>query len=248
MDELIRDLSQIQSYAAGLQGLLDTAQAAAPTASTGADGSGMISVHLGSDGLPKFFRVDQNWQRRITPENVGQAVLEAFQAAMGDRLANWSRTLEQQGWRDKADELRLGSTTESAHSTAGQVPAAFRHPEAASNPRPIDAVTEDMIKAFDKVDEIAAAKQRTGIGTGTDRSGKLTLTLSPSALVSCVADVKWVSALSATMLMNALGEGLAAARTDLARQGKQAPASPGLTGLFAEALALLNNPQQVMDS
>jgi hypothetical protein len=155
-DELIRELSQIQSYAAGLQGLLETAQAAAPTASTGTDGSGLISVQLGSDGLPKSFRVEQNWRRRITPENVGQAVLEAFQAAVGDRLANWSRTLEQQGWRDKADELRLGSTTESPHPAAGQVPLAFRRPKPASNPRSIDAVTEDMIKAFDEVDEIAA--------------------------------------------------------------------------------------------
>src|ERR1700743_2260608 len=67
-DDLIRKLSRIQTYAAGLPGLIDSARVAAPKAVTPTDNSGTLRVALGPDGLPKSFRVDQKWRRRIVPE------------------------------------------------------------------------------------------------------------------------------------------------------------------------------------
>lgn len=57
----MRELTQIQQYAAGLQGLLATAQAEAPRSSEGADRTGTVRVFLGPDGLPNSFRIESGW-------------------------------------------------------------------------------------------------------------------------------------------------------------------------------------------
>lgn len=248
-DELMRELAQIQQYAAGLQGLLATAQAEAPRSSEGTDGTGTVRVFLGPDGLPNSFRIESGWNRKIPADGFGGAVLEACQAAMGERLAVWTRTLEDQGWQAQADRLRVDLDEQPSTSGAGEVPSVFRHPVEDVTPRPIDQVAEDMIKAFDHVGDLAAPPAQATGGSGASRSGKLVLTLSKAGLVSCTADPEWVSGQTAATLMNALGEALDAARADLANSTVGAAAPSGsLDRLFAEALALLRDPRRVVDS
>ena len=247
-DELMRELVQIQQYAAGLQGLLATAEADAPRTSQGADRTGTIRAVLGPDGLPDSFRIESGWNRKITAENFGGAVLEAFQAAMGERLAVWTRTLEKQGWQAQADRLRVDLDEQPSVSGQAEMPPAFRHPAQGVTPRSIDQVAEDMIKAFDQVGDFAAPPPHAIRGAGSSRSGKLVLTLSTTGLVSCTADLKWVSAQTAASLMNALGEALTAARADL-KNGIDRPAPfRSLDHLFTEALALLRDPRRAVDS
>lgn len=225
-DDLLRSLARIKSYSAGLKNVIDAAQASAPARGRGTDRTGVISAIIGVDGLPRSFRVHQGWPGRLPPESLGKAVVEAYQAAMHDRLVTWSKTLEKQGWQEEADDLHANPPSDPVEE-----------PQPAANPRSVDAVAEDMIRALDQVKDIAATKQPTATGTGSDSSGKLTLTLSATGLVSCTVDAKWASTRTTTMLMRALGDALAAARADLTRLHKQP--SPDLGGLFSEALALL---------
>jgi hypothetical protein len=222
--------------------LIDTAQDATPRAATASDPTGMISVTLGPDGLPKSFRVESDWNRHITPERLGQAVLDAFTAAMGERMAMWAKTLQDRGWQQEVDELDSGSPA----PYAGEVPPAFRRPTA--HPRSLDVVAEEMMRALDRAPEIGAAQERSGTGTGSNGSGALTLTLSANGLVSCIAERHWASRQSGTSLTNALGEALAAARADFARHNHDAPTGPNLNGLFNEAIALMNDPRRLMES
>jgi hypothetical protein len=247
-DDLMRELAQIQQYAAGLQGLLATVQAEAPRSSEGTDRTGTIRVFLDSDGVPSSFRVESGWNRKIAAEHFGGAVLEAFQAAIAERLAVWTSALNEQGWAAQADQLRLDLEEQPAVSTPREIPPALRRPTEVVNPRPIDQVAEDMIKAFDQVGSFAAPSSQATTGTGSSRSGKLVLTLSKTGLVSCTADSEWVSAQTAATLMNALGEALSAARTDLENSTPRPAPSGSLDRLFAEALALLRDPRRVVDS
>jgi hypothetical protein len=245
-DEIMRELAQIQHYAAGLQGLLATAQAQAPSSSEGADRTGTIRVFLGPDGLPTSFRVEPGWNRKVSAEHVGGAVVEAFQAAMGERLAAWTTTLDDQGWQAQADQLRLDLDGSGPVSMPAGISPAFRSPADPMAARSIDHVAEEMIKAFDDVAGLTPPAP-TG-ATGANRSGKLALTLSKAGLVSCIADVEWVSTQTSATLMNALGEALAAARTALESTPGQPGPSGNLDRLLADALALLSDPQRVLNS
>jgi hypothetical protein len=139
----------------------------------------------------------------------------------------------------------------------GEIPPAFQRPTKEVNPRPIDQVAEDIINAFDQVgsfatfDQVssfAAPSPQAARGAGSSRSGKLVLTLSQGGLVSCTADSEWVSAQTATTLMNALGEALSAARTDLEDSIPRPAPAGSLDRLVAEALALLRDPRRIVDS
>lgn len=247
-NDLMKELVQLQQYAAGLQGLLATAQAEAPRSSEGTDRTGTIRAFLGPDGLPNSFRIEPGWNRKIIAENFGGAVLEAFQAAMGERLASWTRTLEQQGWQAQADRLRVDLDTQPSASGQAEMSPAFGRPAEDVTPRPIDQVAEDMIKAFDHVGDLAAPPSQVARGAGSSRSDKLVLTLSTAGLVSCTADPEWVSAQTAASLMNALGEALTAARADLENSIHRPAPARSLDHLFTEALALLRDPRRIVDS
>lgn len=248
-DELLRELSQIQQYAAGLQGLLASAQAQAPPSSEGTDRSGAIRVLLDADGQPDSFRVEPGWHRKLAAPAFGDAVIEAFQAAMGMRLAVWTRTLQERGWQAEVDRLQVGSMDKQPPAPpSAQLPPAVRRAAQEMRPRSIDEVAEDVIKEFDNVEDAVPASPQAVRGTGSSRSGKLVFTLSKTGLVSCNADPQWVSGQTAASLTNALGEALTAARADLARSADQPAPSRSLDRLLAEALELLSNPRRVVDS
>lgn len=244
-DDIIRDLRKIQRYAAGLQRLITDAQDKAPRSATGSDSSGAVTVTLGPDGLPNSFRVQPDWNRRVQPEAFGSAVMEAFQAAMGNRLNEWTSTLRKDDWQDRVD--RLESEVERTPPAAGAVPPAFRPPAKETRPRSLGDMTEDMIKAFDNLDKIPSQPQRP-TGTGSSAGGKLQLTVSTEALVSCVAEPRWVADQTAARLMNALGECLSQARTQLATLSPTAEPGRPLDRLFGEVMGLLNDPRRLAES
>lgn len=242
--DLIRELQQIQRYAAGLHDLLAQAQTQAPRQAEGTDRTGAVRVVLGPDGFPETIRVDSGWERRLAPEAFGGAVGEAFSAAMGERLAEWTDTLRRQGWQSNVDRLQ----EDASRPSAGAVPPALRRPAAAGRPRPLVDLAEDMIRAFDTADRLSApAPQATG--TGSVASGRLTVTLAANGALSCEAEPQWVSRQSPAALMSALNEALHAARADLDRQAAHAPdpqpATTRLDGLFGEAFALLSDPRRL---
>lgn len=238
-DDLAAQFAQIQKYTATLHSLMTVAQEHAPRQSEGADESGAVRVILDSDGLPRTFRVDNNWDRKIDPAAFGGAVMEAFQAAISDRLEAWSRSLAEDGWRDRVDQLKGPSAP-----TGGQVPAAFRKPVENVAPRPIGDIAEDVFKAFDNV---AAPPPKTNGASGTDQTGKLAVTLSAQGLTSCTVDERWAADQTAARLMNALGQALAAAKEDLSRNSQNPQPLSGVDRLFAETMALLNDPRRLAD-
>jgi hypothetical protein len=248
-EDIGRELRKIQQYAAGLQGLLADVHAKSPRSAEGTDRSGAVRVVLGHDGLPASVRVESDWQRRLKPEGFGGAVMEAFSVAMGERMAVWTTELEEQGLRSKVERLRTGFDSQSAATPAGQIPAAFRRAEASAvSPRPMGDITEEVLKAFDSVNEFTAQSAKPTTADGTSAQGKLKITLSKSALVSCVAEPRWVAGQSAARLMNALGEALRGAREELATLAEKPEPGGHLDRLFGEALSLLKDPNRLADS
>lgn len=240
IDDLLADLSALQSYAAGIARLVDDADHAAPRSGTGIDGSGLIRVKVDSNGIPNSIRIDQHWQRGINPKRLGAAIVAASHSAVANRLRKWSRVLRASGWKDEVDELRRSKTAPR--------PVLAPQPVESDRPRPIDVVAEDLIKAFDAIAELPASGPRSATGSGSDRFGKVAITVSHAGLVSCDIDGAWAAGRSAASLMNAIGEALAGAKAELSVPDRVNDlAGPALDGLFGEALALLRNPRRMRD-
>jgi DNA-binding protein YbaB len=245
-EEIMAQFAQIQRYAAGLQGLLAEAQAMAPGRSQGADRNGAVHVTIGPDGLPSSFRVAPDWKRKIEADTFGSAVLEACQAAIGDRLSVWTHALADDGWQDRVERLKGGAADPAPPSQApARIPPALRNAVQRARPRPADQLAEEVLGALDNVEQFTPSSAS---GSGSAAGGKLTVTINTTGLTSCTADHKWVSRQTAALLMNELGAALAAARADLQTQSQRTEPATEMDRLIAESLSLLNDPSRLADS
>jgi hypothetical protein len=173
-------------------------------------------------------------------------VVEACQAAISERLAAWTKSLRDDGWKARADRLKGGLDVPTVIPEQGGVSLTSRPSAQTARPRSLGDVTEDVIKAFDNVDRLTQQPPPPA-GSGSGGGGKVTITLSSTGLTSCSADPRWVSGQNAAQLMNALSAALSAAREDLAKRSRSLNPRSGLDRLFNEALALLSDPSRLTD-
>lgn len=245
-DEILYGLRQVQQYALNLRRLMSGMWDNLPERIEGSDRQGAVRVLLGTDGRPDAVQVVTDWQRRQTPESVGSAVVEAYEAAASVRMEAWARVLEQSDWRAQAERLRHSAVHEPAGAVSETVERDLRY----TIPRPLGEVAEDMIVALDSVDRIAAESSEPVKGSGSNSSRNVVITVTKNALVSCQVDPRWASRQSSTGLGQALNEALSEARADLARAASAAEAGSRyrqLDSLFDEALAILSDPRRLAD-
>jgi hypothetical protein len=250
---IVGELQRMREVAAGLRQRLARARAGGPPQVEATDRTGAVRAVLDADGLPEAIRVADDWQGRLAAGDLGPAVIEACQAAGAKRMAAWSQALHTDDDRDSdRDGLHWPVSV-----PTDPLPARLRGQVAQARPRPIDALAEDMIAAFDRVDQIAAASPLARTVTGRDASARLAVTLSAAGLVSCAAPKAWVGQQTGSTLTSALGQALSAARDALAGTagGSDRAGQPGqpaelgrLDQVFAEALAILTNPKRLTGS
>ncbi|SCK25787.1 YbaB/EbfC DNA-binding family protein [Streptomyces sp. WMMB 714] len=105
-DEILAALRNFQQYTAGLQGLLQEVQRGMPPGAEGRDAGGAVTVRLGGDGLPETVTFARDWPRKCEPEALGNAVTEAYGAAMSASMAAMQRAMEGMDLQGRAEELR----------------------------------------------------------------------------------------------------------------------------------------------
>ncbi|MEH1029760.1 hypothetical protein V6W11_18615 [Micromonospora profundi] len=242
-DDIVRSLQELRSYALGLQGILSEAQASMPEQVVATDATGAVQVVLGPDGSPESIAVESGWRRRLAAEQLTAAVLEACEAAAVERMAAVSEALP-----DDAADPRADQPGERPAETADSLPAAMRAQVDRAQPRPLDELVEDVLRAADNIDEYAALSPIAATGTGTDASGQIVVTVSAAGLLSCDAEPYWLETQGGADLTAALTEAVAAARADLADATRQAAGANELDQLFAETLATLNDLQRSAQS
>jgi hypothetical protein len=246
--DILSSLQQFQQYAVGMQNLLAQAQAGVPERVEATDRSGMVRAVLGRDGLPESITVEADWQHRLAADGFGAAVVQACQTAAGERMAAWSQALQADGLRAQADRMREDLAEQPTLAPADPLPGQLRHQLDRARPRALEHLVEDVLRAADRVDEFAAASPLAAMGTGTDASAQLIVTVCKAGLVSCEAEPRWAGQQRGTALTTALREAVAMARTDLARASQHPHSTGELDQLLTEALAILNDPQRLAQS
>jgi hypothetical protein len=200
-----------------------------------------VRVLLGGDGQQESIRVETGWERRLTAESVGAAVLEAAEGAAAERMAAWGPVLD--GRLVQPLDAAPGAGREGKVAAAGEEPQTAALPGGSPVARPLDVLAEEMMSALGDPGGLAAASPLVATGTGSSAAGRVTVTVSRAGLVGCAVDTRWVAGLGGPAVTAALQEALAAAQSDLARVLSDAvnPAAR-LDRLFTEALSVLAEP------
>lgn len=248
-EEILRELRQMQQYAAMLQGLLDEAQGRAPERSQGEDSAAVVGVVLDSAGIPVEIRVGSGWERQIEAAALGAAVLDAFGQAAQTRTQAWAASLESGTWADRIGKMMEADSAGRPVATPIQeVPQLFRRDQAPAPSRPVNELAEEMISAFDRVDDIAKEAAAAQEHLGVDSSGKARVTLSQAGLIGCAVEETWASGRSGEFLTRALNQALSAARDRMRAQAGVPTAQGQLDSLLNEAMTLLNDPRRLAGS
>lgn len=241
-DDLMAQFAQMQKYMAAMHNMINKAQAYAPKEAKGADETGTVEVVLGPNGLPKSFRVIEEWDENLEPGDVGGAVVEAFQAAVTKRMTLWSETLEETDLAEEIERLKQGTV-----SDRERIPEAFQGKvEEIENPRPLNEITEDVLGAFDDIDSFTGLPS-SDTASGKDETESVTITLSATGLTSCTVDTRWAERATATRLMVALTQASDAAKQELSTEARKGNRKAGLDRLIAETMARLANPVDLAD-
>jgi DNA-binding protein YbaB len=90
------DLTDLTAELGELSRAFGVADAALRQSAQGTDATGSITVVLGTDGRVADVRPAPRWRDRLASDQVGDAVLEAAQAAAINRLDAWSQALDAQ--------------------------------------------------------------------------------------------------------------------------------------------------------
>lgn len=245
-DDLVRELQQFQQHMEKLQKLMSDMNDQMPREAQGEDPQGAATVRTGPDGLPESIKVASDWQRRRRPEELGQAVMEAYTAAMNERMERWSRSFSGSGWEARAQELD-GTPGQFPPVTNAPLPPAPEHDTRHVVARPIDEVTEDILSALDTAQELDAGAFRPPEAKGDSAAHQVVITLNSQTLVSCEVDPQWAAQQSGVRLGQALGEALNHAREAVTQA--ESAAQPGVAnvhmrGLLDETMAILKDPQR----
>jgi hypothetical protein len=251
MDDLVRDLQQVQRYAAALEGVLAAARAKVPQRAQGADSARAIRVVLDGAGLPAEIVVAADWQRRVPPARLGPAVSDAANKATEARVSEWGKALDG-GWSREIDELRAAQAGRRPAVTDPPVPAPALAPAPPAagpdRPRPTDEIFEDALRAVDA--SLAYAQRAATVQevTGENRDGTVRVSLSRAGLVSCTVNGGWAAGKSGPVVTAAIREALAAARTRMPAADRE-PAGVGeIDALFGEVMGLLNSARRTAGS
>jgi hypothetical protein len=233
-DDIVSELTELHRSAARLQGLIAAAEASAPRQAKGTDATGALRATVGADGLPTALWVQDRWQRWLSAERLGPAVVEAFAAAADARMAAWNSALNDSDWPSTVDA-----------ADTGPAPAVPAPPVPAGNPPRLDELLNDMVSAFEHIDDLSATSRLGVEGSGTSGYNHLTVRVSPAGLTGCTVDGPWATQQPADTVMDAFEEALGRAKADLAvRLAAPGPAAD-LDRVLDGALALLNDPRRL---
>jgi len=225
--DMVLRLQQLQEQAAQLGQLARDLAEVTPQRSQGSDATGYARVALGPDGLPIQISIRDGWQRRLEPERLGAAVLEANNDAIQHTMQAWTAQLDDSGWSSRAD----------VDAATGKVPA----PATAEMSTPPHGQGRDVNELAEHVLSALQAAQRPPADApapneGADDGRHVTVQVGPGGLTACTVDPGWAARRDGGTISAALASALKRATAT-----RPAVSSPGteIDGLLGDALATL---------
>jgi len=213
------------------------------------DTSGAVRAVAAPSGLLESVELDDDWRRLVGSEGLSAAVEEACRNALAPRddeaAAAEPAPDDRRARLDRADQVLafVEGTGEPPADVPGVDISRVR-------PRPYAEIVDEVYRAIDVADSIAAQWDLPDSAEGTAPAARLTLTVAPFGLVSCTADPEWVGRQETADLNDALRDAVRSLSSGPAGQLTGSPlaalnALPDLTRVLTELQALIADPDKL---
>jgi len=234
-EELLRDLQQLQAYAARFQAVIGKAREAAPPRAEAWDSRHVARAEIDGTGMPTTLQVERGWEQRVGAEELGAVLMEAYQTAVRSHLTAWGDDLQRQGWKYDARDVDLDATPP-------PIEPPFRAPASFTSPRSLSQLTEDVLGELDRAHELASAPPAPARAEVTE--GRVSITLSDGALAGVSVDPQWAGGQQAASINAALATALQAARLRPTAPPTDTAHRDELDQMLAEVLSLLTQQRR----
>ena len=254
----LADLNRLTAELAGLSHGFGAAQRSLAEPAEGSDATGAITVLLDERGRVAAVRPSSRWRQLIAGDQVGEAVVEAAQAALVARLDRWSEILDAQPTIGADDQ---SVTVESHLQSATDLTAARTDAPFVDVLGLVGEVTSALGQAMEAADrslrppesgpggDVSVLDPATTIG-----SRPVVVHLDPGAAVERVdIEMRWLAGADRGRLAGGLTDAFARAYEAADRSAEReagtsgdAAAADNLTPMSAELTALVRDPAGVL--
>lgn len=221
-DHLLNDMARMHAYVQELSDVMQRAQGAVPTKSTGRDNTGTVDVTLDHEGMLVDIVVSERWVQRLDASGLGTAVVEAFRAADSQRHATTMMAL--------ADPAALESLRRVDPNLV--VPHPIEQTPMSARPVSGERLSEDAVSELEK-----PIPQGTPESTGQAVGGtevQVQVTIDARGIADCQVRVAWGQPVGGSTIARAIQQAYEAARSgDLSN-------SPSIGSLIEQTLGELS--------
>jgi DNA-binding protein YbaB len=240
------------------QAALQHAMARGQQVCTGTDESGTITVHIDDEGTARDVQVAADWRYRLTPAQVGPAVVAADTAAAQRRESATAEALAEQSTADNRESTGdglggdrgaggfggppvspewFGALTAPPGHAAPATPSDLSGQREPASGRSLAEISAAVLAAVDDLDRITEPPPPVhGIGA----EGAVRVTLAGSRITECTINQAWLVRQDEVTLAHALREAVSrAAAAGLAARTPLLDFQRRLDGLVADAQANL---------
>jgi DNA-binding protein YbaB len=212
----------MHAYVQELSDVMQRAQGAVPTKSTGRDNTGTVDVTLDHEGMLVDIVVSERWVQRLDASGLGTAVVEAFRAADSQRHATTMMAL--------ADPAALESLRRVDPNLV--VPHPIEQTPMSARPVSGERLSEDAVSELEK-----PIPQGTPESTGQAVGGtevQVQVTIDARGIADCQVRVAWGQPVGGSTIARAIQQAYEAARSgDLSN-------SPSIGSLIEQTLGELS--------
>lgn len=181
-------LEQLREEADVLAQQVEAAQAASSREQSGEDSTGAVTVRLAADGSIHDIEVDQAWREVVALERLGDAVVEAYGAAVTLRLEDFSAAFDAEQERPPAPRPPSGA------DVAGEIERAIARDERFDDDG-LESVIALLAEINDSLDHFTEQLETiTAVThTGRSRAGHVRATVGATGeLAGITYDARWL--------------------------------------------------------
>lgn len=219
-------LGRLHQRAERLGRLASELTAAIPERAAGSDLTGWVNVALDQTGFPMEMRVFDGWQYRLGPEELGSAVMSAYDHGVCQAMRAWTDQLDDARWwprRRDADEAPWTNTP-----PRPSVPSGGRvHGNAECGEPVLRALHAARYQAVEAMAPVE----------GTSAGRNAIVCLGGGGLIGCEVDPYWARTRDGATISRALTDALAQARSRIT--GPIRDPQPGVDAALHDARAAL---------
>lgn len=235
-DEALADIAKFHGYVQSLGSMLREVSDQEPEYVEGKDRTGCVWVKLSRGDFLSDVTINEKWQQRLGPSDLGAAVMEAARSASEARAAHAASEAVDSGWLQRVQATSLDDIRPIAPPTA-------TFDERRAPTRSLEQFTDFALDALAKGPESPTSLTFTAESETSD--GWVTVSATALGISACIVGSSWAATHSSTAISWAVNEAARDAQAQAISARNRGGNVSSLDQVIHEAMAFISDAKNI---